>query len=127
MQEAHDGDMGYPIMYVTLQTNLRPEEELAALEDVRRAAAARGIRVVLRRGCILAHVLDAGRCTPDEVMRVLVDAMGGACTRAILQTSTEQLLIWHSGVSLQNTVVSSLSSSLHSSTHFHPLTSELLQ
>ena len=53
--------------------------------------------VSFRRGCILASVTDPGRCTPEEVMRMLVHAMCGTCTRAVLQVGTERLLTWKPG------------------------------
>ena len=98
MQGADGIDaLGHAVMYMTLESNLRLEDELAFIEVVEGAAAARGIRLNLRLGCILAQVLDPGQCTPEEIMRIMVDAMGGSCTQAMLQVGLERLLTWQPG------------------------------
>ncbi len=51
----------------------------------------------VRRSCILANVVDAGGHMPEEVLRVFVDAMRGACTRAVVQVGVKRLLTWQPG------------------------------
>lgn len=86
-----------PRWLATVLSSVSPAEEMSCFSALSQAFDQRRIVASLRQGCILASISDARSYTPEQIIRIMVDAMKGVSTQVVLQIGTERLLTWQPG------------------------------